>query len=111
LVIVTPEYNGGFPGVLKYFIDMLPFPECFEGRPVCFVGLAAGAWGAIRPVEQLQAIWMYRSAHLFPTRVFLPGIKSLLDADGRLRDDTNVRRLREQATAFLGFVKRIRAKE
>jgi NAD(P)H-dependent FMN reductase len=29
LVIVPPEYNGSVPGVLKYFIDMLPFPESF----------------------------------------------------------------------------------
>jgi NAD(P)H-dependent FMN reductase len=34
VVVVTPEYNGSFPGVLKYFIDMLPFPESFEKRPV-----------------------------------------------------------------------------
>ncbi|MBL9128940.1 MAG: NAD(P)H-dependent oxidoreductase, partial [Verrucomicrobiales bacterium] len=29
LHVVTPEYNGGMPGVLKYFIDMLKFPESF----------------------------------------------------------------------------------
>src|SRR4051794_27462936 len=49
LHIVTPEYNGGLPGVLKYFIDMLKFPESFIQRPVCFVGVAAGMWGALRP--------------------------------------------------------------
>ena len=42
LHVVSPEYNGSVPGVLKYFIDLLPFPESFERRPVCFVGLAAG---------------------------------------------------------------------
>ncbi len=110
LVIVTPEYNGGFPGVLKYFIDMLPFPESFEGRPVCFVGVAAGMWGALRPIEQLQAIWAYRSAHLFPTRVFLPGIGKLLGTDGKLSDESIVKRLREQATGFVDFVKRVRDK-
>src|SRR6058998_1183563 len=35
LVIVTPEYNGSVPGILKYFIDMLEFPISFEWRPVC----------------------------------------------------------------------------
>ena len=34
LIVVTPEYNGSLPGVLKYFIDMLKFPESFEQRPV-----------------------------------------------------------------------------
>ena len=70
LVIVTPEYNGGIPGVLKYFIDMLPFPESFEHRPVCFVGLAAGIWGALRPVEQLQAIFGYRNAYICDRNAF-----------------------------------------
>ena len=41
LHVITPEYNGGFPGVLKYFIDMLPFPASFEGRAVAFTGVAA----------------------------------------------------------------------
>jgi NAD(P)H-dependent FMN reductase len=107
LVIVTPEYNGSVPGVLKYFIDMLKFPESFEKRPVCFVGLSAGIWGALRPVEQLQMIFGYRNAYLYPDRVFLPVIESLLDASGRLRDPELVSRLKRQATGFVAFVERI----
>ena len=52
--IVVPEYNGSFPGVLKVFIDHLPFPQSFEGKPVCFIGLAAGMWGGLRAVEHLR---------------------------------------------------------
>src|SRR6266699_4034825 len=85
LHVVSPEYNGGIPGVLKYFIDMLKFPESFERRPVCFTGLAAGIWGALRPVEQLQAIFGYRNAYIYPERVFLPQINTLLDEQGRLK--------------------------
>jgi chromate reductase len=84
--VVTPEYNGSLPGVLKYFIDMLKFPESFEHRPVCFTGLAAGMWGALRPVEQLSAIFAYRNAHLYPVRVFMPQINNLLDAAGKIKD-------------------------
>jgi NAD(P)H-dependent FMN reductase len=103
LVLVTPEYNGGMPGVLKYFIDMLKFPESFERRPVCFVGVAAGQWGALRPVEQLQASFGYRNAHIFPERVFLPGVNGLLDERGKLNDDDIVGRLRKQAAGFVEF--------
>src|SRR5215207_8324797 len=42
LHVVTPEYNGSFPGVLKYFIDLLKFPESFERKPVAFVGVSNG---------------------------------------------------------------------
>lgn len=111
LVIVTPEYNGGFPGVLKYFIDLLPFPESFEHRPVCFVGLAAGVWGALRPVEQLQAIFGYRNACIFPERVFLPGIGKLLDEAGQFTNRDLEQRLGRQAEGFVGFVTSLRGKK
>jgi len=111
VVIVTPEYNGGVPGVLKYFIDMLPFPESFEQRPVCFVGLAMGIWGALRPVEQLQAIFGYRNALVYPERVFMPGIGKLLDASGDFTSDDIPKRLDKQAAGFVGFVEKLRAKK
>ncbi len=108
LHVVTPEYNGSVPGVLKYFIDMLKFPESFEQKPVCFTGLSAGIWGALRPVEQLQAIFGYRNAHLFPVRVFMPQINQLLDASGKLKDAGLLARLKEQADGFAGFVEKLK---
>ncbi len=107
LHVVTPEYNGSMPGVLKYFIDLLKFPESFERRPVCFTGLAAGQWGALRAVEQLQQIFGYRNAHIFPERVFIPGIGQQMGADGRLKDEELVGRLRKQASGFVEFTRRL----
>ena len=107
LHVVTPEFNGSVPGVLKYFIDMLKFPESFEKRPVCFTGLGAGIWGALRPVEQLQAIFGYRNAFLYPERVFLPRINELLDDAGWLKDPELLERLRVQAEGFVDFVERL----
>ncbi len=110
LVVVTPEYNGSIPGVLKYFIDMLPFPESFEQRPVCFVGLAAGLWGAMRPTEQLQQIFAYRNGLVFPERVFLPGVNNLLGENGKLNAATE-KNLRQQAANFTRFVEKVREKK
>ena len=111
VVIVTPEYNGGVPGILKYFVDMLPFPESFEQRPVCFVGVSAGIWGALRPVEQLQAIFGYRNAYIYPERVFLPGIGQALDPSGKFTNPDLATRLEKQASGFTGFVERLRGKK
>lgn len=111
LVIVTPEYNGGIPGILKYFIDMLPFPESFEHRPVCFVGLAMGMWGALRPVEQLQAIFGYRNAFVYPDRVFIPTVHKILNESGKLANPELEKRLEDQAVEFTKFVESLRGKK
>jgi chromate reductase len=103
LHVVTPEYNGSFPGVLKYFIDMLKFPDSFERKPVAFVGEAAGVWGGLRAVEQLQQIFGYRNAHVFPERVFVPGVGGKFDADGNLTDPAIDQRLAKQAAGFAEF--------
>jgi chromate reductase len=109
LVVVTPEYNGGPPGVLKYFIDMLPFPESLQRRPVCFIGLGAGEWGALRPVEQLQAIFGYRYAFLYPERVFIRNCEDAIAEDGRFLDPDLDRRLRRQAEGFLRYVDQLKS--
>jgi chromate reductase, NAD(P)H dehydrogenase (quinone) len=110
LHVITPEYNGSFPGVLKYFIDMLKFPESFDCKPVAFVGAAAGAWGAMRAVEQLQMIFAYRNAHVFPARVFIPKIREKLSEEGHLAEDIDTR-LAQQARGFAKFIGWIRQQD
>jgi len=104
LHIVVPEYNGSFPGVLKYFIDMLKFPESFERRPVAFLGEAAGLWGAFRAVEQVQLIFGYRNALLLPERVWIPKIHEKLDAQGALNDTFLAGLVADQAQKFCAFI-------
>ena len=103
LHVVSPEYNGSFPGVLKYFIDMLKFPESFDRKPVAFVGEAAGSGGALRSVEQLQMIFGYRNAHIFPERMFIQGVMKQFDGNGKLVDAELDARLKKQCTNFASF--------
>jgi chromate reductase, NAD(P)H dehydrogenase (quinone) len=104
LHVVVPEYNGSFPGVLKLFIDLLPFPEAFERRPTAYTGVAAGQFGALRAVEQLQLIFGYRNAFNYPERVFLPESYKLFAADGSFVDEELTKRLERQVVGFKAFV-------
>jgi NAD(P)H-dependent FMN reductase len=109
LIFVVPEYNGSFPGALKYFIDHWKYPESFEYRPVCFVGLGA-TFGGLRPVEHLQQVMAYRNAFQFPHRVFLLDIFKKMK-DGELSDETGVRLLREQVAGFRKFVRSLQSEK
>ena len=107
LHVVVPEYNGSFPGVLKLFIDLLPFPEAFERRPTAYVGLSAGRNGALRAVEQLQLIFGYRNAFNYPERIFLPESYTLFTAEGAWADPELEQRLRRQVVGFKAFVEAV----
>ena len=45
MIVVVPEYNGSFPGILKAFIDGLEFPDTFRGKKAALVGVSAGVLG------------------------------------------------------------------
>ena len=79
LHFIVPEYNGSYPGILKYFIDMWKYPESFENRCVTYTGVAAGQWGGLRSVEHLQGVMGYRNAYQFNERVFINKIYSRWD--------------------------------
>ena len=105
IVIVIPEYNGSYPGALKYFIDMLSYPDSFEKRPVAFVGISSNPWGAIRPVEHMQGVWGYRNAFMFNERVFIPKVWGELDEEGRIKEGMVRDLLLSQTENFCSFIR------
>jgi NAD(P)H-dependent FMN reductase len=105
--MVIPEYNGSFPGILKLFVDYLPFPQAFEKLPIALNGVASGAFGALRAVEQMQMICNYRNAFLFPERVFLQ--RSSANFDGEtVKDALTSKLLDTQIPNFIRFVEALK---
>ena len=51
LVIVSPEYNHGYPGPLKAVLDLLL--REYVHKAVAFVGVSAGPWGGVRAIEAM----------------------------------------------------------
>ena len=105
IIFIVPEYNGSMPGVLKYFIDHWKYPESFEHRPVCFIGLG-GIFGGLRAVEHLQQVMGYRNAFVFPQRIFLQNVWTLMK-DGQIGDKLIMDLLIKQAQDFQKFTKGI----
>ena len=57
VLIVTPEFNHGIPGVLKNTLDWLSrpaFESCLIAKPVLFATLSPGALGGVRAQSQLR---------------------------------------------------------
>ena len=108
LIIMTPEYNAGIPGVLKNGLDWLTRPgdemkPTFGARPVALAGATPGAWGT--SLAQSGALINLRQlgVHLYP------GYLRLSQADKALDDAQSRAELFKQLERFLsGFAGFIR---
>ncbi|HTY13285.1 MAG TPA: NAD(P)H-dependent oxidoreductase [Candidatus Omnitrophota bacterium] len=83
-IIVTPEYNHGYPGVLKNALDTV-FAE-WNNKPVGFVSYG-GVMGA-RSVEQLRLVAI--ELHLVPIEATLSiPVQTFRDASARKEGDVS----------------------
>ena len=106
ILFVIPEYNGGFPGVLKLFYDYLPFPKALKGVPVSLIGEAAGAFGALRPVEQFSQLLTYRNAIIFPEQMVIQRVNESFDMEMGMKNEKQQKFLDDQLEKFPEFVKK-----
>lgn len=90
LLIVTPEYNAGVPGVLKNALDWLSRPagrSPLAGKPTAIAGVTTGSLGTARAQAQLRALLDHTATPVLPApQVFISQAKEKFDADGRLAD-------------------------
>ena len=107
LVIVCPEYNGSFPGIFKHFLDHWHFPKSFTHKPVCLVGLSSGQFGALRAMEHLASVFLYRNSFFFPERVLISYVQKVLK-DGRITDEFLLELMKKQALNFTKFVRALK---
>jgi len=82
-VIVTPEYNRGYPAALKFLIDSV-YRE-WQAKPVAFVSYG-GISGGLRAVEQLRLVFAELHAVTIRDSVSLANPWTKFDGEGRLLD-------------------------
>lgn len=82
-VVVTPEYNHGYPAALKNALDQVFDP--WRRKPVSFVGYG-GPGGGVRAVEQLRQVVIELEMVPLRHQVSIPRAYMAFDDNGELRD-------------------------
>ncbi|UOG76330.1 NAD(P)H-dependent oxidoreductase [Hymenobacter tibetensis] len=103
LVMVVPEYNCSYPGVLKTFIDGLPYPGGIRGKKAALIGLSSGGQGGLLALSHLTDVLMYLGTAVLPARVRLPFIDKHLNAEGNLSHPLYMQLLQEQVEQLIAF--------
>jgi NAD(P)H-dependent FMN reductase len=91
LIIVTPEYNHSFPGLLKHALDMCLKEYIHKAVGIC--GVSAGAFGGTRVIEQLLPVMRELGLVAIFEDVNFGKIGTLFDEHGQLLDQNFVRRV------------------
>jgi NAD(P)H-dependent FMN reductase len=112
ILLATPEYNNGIPGVFKNAIDWLSrppvdIPRVFGGRPSALIGASPGGFGTILA----QAAWLpvlraLGTRHWFGGRLLVSRAGQVFDASGQIRDESVHKQLREFLESFAEFARR-----
>ena len=91
LVIVTPEYNHGYPGSLKSVLDLLL--KEYIHKAVALVGVSAGSWGGIRVIEAMVPMVRELGLAVTFTDLQFPTVQRKFDDTGKLLDEAYTARV------------------
>jgi chromate reductase, NAD(P)H dehydrogenase (quinone) len=112
VLLVTPEYNNGIPGVFKNAIDWLSRPSSdiarvFGGRMIALMGTSPGGFGTVL----CQAAWLPVLRTLgtrpwFGARLMVSHANDVFDAALAIRDAAVKERVRLFLAGFVDAVRR-----
>ncbi|MDB4950769.1 MAG: chrR [Gemmatimonadetes bacterium] len=112
LLIATPEYNHGVPGVLKNAIDWASRPtrgSPLAGKPTAIFGASPGATGTARAQSQLRQAFVFtRTPAVLQPEILVYRAHEKFDAEGRLTDETTRTFVRKLLDGLVDWTARMR---
>jgi NAD(P)H-dependent FMN reductase len=105
-IIISPEYNGSYPGILKLLFDALSvrkLPETFHHKKVGLIGVSDGRAGNIRGMDHLTAMLNYLKMTVYHNKLPISSAKTMID-HGRLQPPTS-KILEDYLTDFTHWLK------
>jgi chromate reductase, NAD(P)H dehydrogenase (quinone) len=103
LLICSPEYNYGIPGLLKNAIDWASRGEDSPllGKPVAVMGATIGMWGTVRMQMVFHNIFLYLNMKpVYKPEVLIAKAESKFDEKGRLTDTTSLDLIKKKLEAL-----------
>jgi len=109
VILFTPEYNNGIPGVFKNAIDWMSrrpadIPRVFGGKPFAIAGASPGNFGTLLSQEAwLPTMRTLGTVPWFGAKLMVSRAATVIE-DGRIVDEATERKLRDFIAGFAAFV-------
>ena len=102
-IIIMPEYNASFPGILKLMIDNSDIKKCWWYKKAMLVGLSDGRAGNLRGVEHMTSIMNYLKVNVLYNKLLLSKISEEIDKSGNILKTATSNVMEQQIDEFLKF--------
>jgi len=104
--IVSPEYNGSYPGILKLFIDACSIREyrpTFKDKKAGLVGVATGRAGNLRGIDHLRGSLNHVGTVVMPTILPMSKVDMVMDENYLITDPDTLKSMENMVKTFLDF--------
>jgi NAD(P)H-dependent FMN reductase len=105
IVLVSPEYNGSYSGVLKNAVDYLL--KEFNRKPIGVATVAGGKFGGLNATHQMQSLILHLGAFPMPMKLLVPFVQNAFDAEENLTDETLTKSFDTYVKEFIWFAEAI----
>ena len=102
-IIIMPEYNGSYPGILKMMIDNSDIKKCWAHKKVLLVGVSTGRAGNLRGMEHLTGVLLHMKMQVHHNRMPISIVDKLMNENGRFTDTNTLNSIQTQLEEFLKF--------
>jgi chromate reductase, NAD(P)H dehydrogenase (quinone) len=102
-IIVMPEYNGSYPGILKLMIDNTDIAKAWWHKKVLLTGVSTGRAGNLRGMDHLTGSLLYLKMLVHPNRLPISVVDKLLGANGQFNHEPTIQAINTQLDEFLRF--------
>ncbi len=102
-IIIMPEYNGSYPGVLKLMIDNTDISKVWWHKKVLLTGVSTGRAGNLRGMDHLTGSLLHIKMLVHPNRLPISVVDRLLDSTNRFSDAGTLKAIDIQLEEFLSF--------
>ena len=106
LVIVVPEYNHGYPGMLKHVLDTNLKEYIHKAVGIC--GVSAGGFGGTRVIQNLLPVLRELGLVTIFWDGNFSGARKLFDAEGKLLDESYIKRIDQFLKELIWMAKVLR---
>ena len=100
-IIISPEYNGSFPGALKMLFDTGKSHSLWWHKKAMLTGVSTGRQGNLRGMDHLSGVLNHVKVTVLPNQLPISSVDKLMDEEGHFTDENTLQAINQQLDEFI----------